>query len=568
MRNSKKKGNEPTAEEMVLALENSLAQRLIEENIATEDGLPLDFYDHPFAMQVLDDMYSLERDIVGLKAAQITFTTMATNAVLCLAHDKHIDIIYTLPTYDDVRIFSGGKVNRIIAQNPMYQSWVPNKDTMEQKIVGKNVIHFRGTHISKAATMVSSDLNVHDELDSSNQVVVEQYATRLQHSNLKRTWWFSHPSVPDNGVDKKWKLSDQKHWMIKCTDCKKWQYLDWPHSFDIEKERYMCKYCHATITDEQRREGQWVPRRGREDAEFSGYWIPLWLLIKVSAHDVIKYHDTKAPDYFYNKVAGLPYVGGGNVVLQKTVYQNLTPEDWDEKAGRIIIGVDPGETIRWVVGNKSGLRGCYESTDYGDIERTLETYKNSICMIDAGGDLIEPRRLRARFRGRVFLVYYQRDRKTMQLVRWGDKDESGQVLADRNRMIQLVVDELGEKKLPLHYRQNRDAEWYDYWLHFSHIYRVVDEDPATKMPIHKWERSDRDDFVHATVYWRIGMMRFGSRGTIIKSSSTHKKPQPNSYMVTPDGRTGINPLTKTIDETIKRVGVVYTPDDQGDWRDA
>jgi hypothetical protein len=118
--------------------EIGLVAFLLANEIKTEDGMPLNFKDHQFMIDVYEDMYSLERDIVGLKAAQVTFTTTATNAVLCIAKNKHIDIIYTLPTYDDVRIFSGGKVNRIIAQNPVYQAWVPNKDTMEQKVVGQS----------------------------------------------------------------------------------------------------------------------------------------------------------------------------------------------------------------------------------------------------------------------------------------------------------------------------------------------------------------------------------------------------------------------------------------------
>src|SRR5690242_1625621 len=160
-------------------LDYSIVAFLRKEKITTEDGMPLDWRDHEFMIDVYEDMYSLKRNIVGLKAAQITFTTTATNAVLCIAKKKKIDIIYCLPTFDDIRIFSGGKVNRIIAQNPVYQEWVKDKDTMDQKVVGDNVINLRGTHSPKAATMVSSDLNVYDEVDSSNQEVVEQYSTRL-----------------------------------------------------------------------------------------------------------------------------------------------------------------------------------------------------------------------------------------------------------------------------------------------------------------------------------------------------------------------------------------------------
>ena len=537
---------------------------LIQHDVKTEDGMSLDFKNHQFMIDVYEDMYSLERDIVGLKAAQVTFTTTATNAVLCICKNKHIDIIYTLPTYDDVRIFSGGKVNRIIAQNPVYQAWVPDKDTMEQKIIGDNVIHFRGTHLAKAATMVASDLNVHDEVDSSNMKVVEQYSTRLQHSHLKRTWWFSHPSVPDVGVDAKWKLSDQKHWIVQCPECKKSQYVSWPESFDIEKERYICKACSGTITPLAMKTGRWVPRSSKRSAKISGYWIPLWLMPKVTAHDIIEYFQTKPADYFYNKVLGLPYAGVGNKVNQAQIIQNTTRKTWKRDAGRLIMGVDPGETIRWVIGNRDGLVRYGESKDYSSVERFLKDSERSIVVIDAGGDLIEPRRLRKAYPGRVFLCHYQKDRKTMQLVRWGESDEFGNVLADRNRMIQLVVDEFAEKKIPLHYTESPD-QWHDYWLHFSHIYRAVEINESTDEKQFVWKRFDRDDWVHATVYWKVGMLRFGGKGKIIGGFKS--KPDPNSYIITPDNRTSINPLKKPIDEALRRATIVRSTD-SGDWRDA
>ena len=37
--------------------------------------------------------------------------------------------------------------------------------------------------------MVSSDLNIYDEVDSSKQDVIEQYSTRLQHSPHKWEWY-------------------------------------------------------------------------------------------------------------------------------------------------------------------------------------------------------------------------------------------------------------------------------------------------------------------------------------------------------------------------------------------
>lgn len=179
-----------------------------ENNIKTETGIPIDFKQPPFLFHPYTDTASKQ---VIYKAAQINFSTLAIIKSLWIAKNKGLDIIYTLPTESDVQQFVGGKVNCIIAQNPVLQSWTKDKDSVEQKAVGDNLIYYRGTWTPKAAIMVSSDLNIYDEVDARKQGVVEQYSTRLQHSPHKWEWYFSHPSTEDTGVARYWGRSDQKH---------------------------------------------------------------------------------------------------------------------------------------------------------------------------------------------------------------------------------------------------------------------------------------------------------------------------------------------------------------------
>jgi hypothetical protein len=88
-------------------------------------------------------------------------------------------------------------------------------------------------------------------------------------------------------------------------------------------------------------------------------------------------------------------------------------------------------------------------------------------------------------------------------VKWNDVD--GSVSVDRDRMIQLVVDEFTERRIPL---WGTESEWYDYWLHWSRLYRTSEENALGVMRFH-WEKSSTPcDYPFATVYWRIGMDRF------------------------------------------------------------
>lgn len=526
-------------------------------SIKNEKGEPIEWKHHQFLIDIYNDQSD---NLVVIKAAQVGMSTLEILKNIRDAERQRMDIIYTLPSDADVTVFVGGKVNRIISNNPHLGKLTADKDSIEQKQIGHSMLYFRGTWTKKAAIMVTADRLVHDEKDSSKQDVIADYQARLQHSKYKQTHVFSHPSVPNSGVDIEWKLSDQKEWFIKCPHCSFKQFLSWstedPNrmSIDIEHKTFVCKKCHGILGAEDRACGQWKARFDRSkhpEIKWSGYHISSLMNPDMSASDIIdKYNEVikgkQTMDFFYNKILGLPYAGSGNVVLEDTIKGAWTKEKNLYK-GRLIIGVDSGIKLNYVVGNTQGLVGYGVMKDWmpddtnrlalnETIEYWLIKFPDSIMVVDQGGDLIGPRKLRSKYPGRVFLCQYSRDRKTMQLIRYGKGEESGHVLVDRNRMIQLVIDEMRDKRIPLYNGENAEA-WHEYWLHWSHIYRVWDEDSlGVKQSV--WMRSDRDDWVHATVYWRVGIDRFGGKGGIV---GLGPEMDPDSYLLNPDQTVEFNP---------------------------
>ncbi|MFA6171981.1 MAG: phage terminase large subunit family protein [Patescibacteria group bacterium] len=537
---------------------------MLENNIKTESGMPLDFKNHLYMFDVYSDLSPLQ---AIMKAAQVTMSTAATLKSLWVAKNIQMDMIYTLPTESDRNAFVGGKVNRMIAQNPILQRWTADKDSIEQKIVGQNIIHYRGTWTQKAAIMIPSDLNIYDEVDASKADVIEQYSTRLQHSKFKWEWRFSHPSAEGTGVDKYYQQSTQNHWFIKCPHCNYFQYIAWPHSIDQEKKIFICKKCKKELSPDDRRKGQWVKKYSKR--EISGYWIPLLICPWVSAKEIIGYQKEKSEEYFYNKVLGLPYVGGGNKLTKAYLLQNLTKDILTPPNNeRIVIGIDTGKHLHYVIGGKYGIfyydvATPTEDNDkdpYNDIRALMNRWPKAIAVIDQGGDLIGSRKLREDYPGRVFLCSYGADRKTKELVRWGKNDEHGAVIADRNRMIQIVVDEFIDKRIPL---QGTEKDFYDYWLHWNNLTRVKEVDPKTNDIKRKiWVRSGDDHWAHATVYWRVGVSRFGSEdGKVLMGASPFKN-MPAAPEIMPGGIViGKHPNPQRhMDKFIEQ-------DDKSDWRD-
>ena len=523
-------------------------------NIKNEQGIPLSFKDRAFLIEILEDRSPLQ---VILKAPQIGMTVLQLIKSLWWAFYEKKDLIYTLPTETDVQEMAGGKINRIIAQNPVFLDWIKHHDTVSQKTVGQNIIHYRGTWTTKAAMMVSSQLNIHDEVDVSNPEVLTQYETRLQSQPGGMRWYFSHPSMLGAGIDIQWEKSDQKEWFVKCKACNEIQFLEWPHSIDQERQCYQCKFCGAEITDQQRREGyngihSW--KKLYPDAEFSGYHISQLMCAWIPASKIIKDFKEKEAQYFANYTFALPYADNRSKVTLETIKGLLTEETTNK--GRVIFGVDTGLKIRWVCGDMNGLKDMGEVESYNDLQREVDRYKDWIMVIDQGGDIIGVREFAEKNPGKVFLCYFQQDKKQLSLIKWGEGDEYGMVRCDRNRLIQLVVDEMNDKRTPL---QGDLQKWWNLWLHWQFMYRVVEEDRVGNL-VYVWEcdkSAHRNDWALAQCYWRVGIDRFAQNEVQFIAAKKENDTIPWAPYRTVDGQM----QGKAIELTLP-----VLPEKESDWR--
>ena len=197
---------------MVSNLEKVSLRAFIDlQGIKNENNKALDFVKYRFMRALYEDRSD---QIVCMKAAQIGFSTFE---IIKTAHECNYggyDIIYVLPTFDDVARFSGGKTNKILMQNPVMAEWTKDGDSVEQKRFGANTVYYLGSWSNKPALMITAQKLVIDEYDRCKPEIVEMYDSRLQSVANPKKAFFSNPSVADFGVDKFYKLSDQKKWHI------------------------------------------------------------------------------------------------------------------------------------------------------------------------------------------------------------------------------------------------------------------------------------------------------------------------------------------------------------------
>lgn len=538
----------------------SITAWLLEHQIRNEKGDLIDLKDHLFLYDIYNDF---SQKLVCLKAAQIGFTTTAILKQFWATKHYGLDSIYTMPTQSDAySVLVKGKVNRIISQNPILQQYVKDSDSIEQKQIGSNIAYYRGTFTEQEALAVTSDWNIHDEEDRSDQAVIAQYSSRTQHSKFAWEHHFSNPSVEGNGVSRYWAKSDQKHWFITCHACGKRQFLSWPESIDPERKCFQCKFCHIELTREDRRVGVWMKKKTEIVPEFSGYWISLLMAPWVTAPQILEFFETKPKDFFWNFVLGLPYVGEGNKVTPEMIYQNLTKTI--NRQENVVIGCDSGIVKHFVCGNEQGLFYAGKTESWGDIAKLLDRWEYSVAIIDAMPDITGPRELQERYPGRVYLVHYTRDRRTQEFLRWGKGEGEGTVLVDRNRTIQQIVDQFAIRgRIPL---QGTRDDWSEYYSHWATMYRTTELD-SLGVPVHVWNTSNgMDHWAHATVYWAVGMDRFGQQGGAAILGQSSPLPVRIGPEINLDNTAQIT-LPTGEDPVMATLEAMKEGDESDDWRD-
>lgn len=562
-------GKEYTDEQVLQAAELYPYTWMKQHKIKTSNGLLFEFDDHRFMKEPLNDMSPLQ---VWLKPPQIGASETEIVKSFYVAKKIKKDIIYTLPTATDRDDMVGSKVNRIIAQNPILQQWVRDHDTVEQKSVGNNIIHYRGTFATKQAMMVSSQLNIHDEVDASDPEVITQYETRQQAVADGWRWYFSHPSLAGHGVDVYWQQSDKKEWYIVCPHCSAEQVLTWPDNIDMVRGIYVCARCREELPDAVRRQGTW---RATAQGVFRGYHISQLMCPWITAQKIIDaYNDPrKTRQYFFNYVLGLPYLGSEDRIPSETVLKNCV-DVVNEQTSTIIIGVDTGLPIHFTLANKDGFfyyGTCEPETEeekraeaegrydpYDRLRGFLRRWPKSKLVSDQGGDLIGIRKLQAEFPGRVFLCYYRRDKKTTEIINWGTKENYGTVVVDRNKMIQLFVEHLRDPGIIT--LNGTVEEWKPWAEHFDNIYRErvvlktgADSEFNQSQPgkddrtlygnEYVWKRKGPDHYMHTGLYALVGLDKYGvSMATIVGADSLGTIPMGHvvNTMMMPDPA-GIKP---------------------------
>ena len=501
----------------------SILYWITKNSIKSETGQPIEFIDHRFMLDIYSDRSPTQ---VIRKASQVGASTMEILRVLHDAMFLGINQIYTLPTSDDVYKFVPSKVNQIMKINPCIKAKIDPKniDSVEQKQIDKSFIYFKGTFTEREAIMLTSDRNIHDELDKSKPDVIRDYASRMGYSKVRSQHYFSTPTIPDFGVDKLFEQSDQKYWRFNCPHCNYRQHMDWNLNVDIEQRIYTCQKCQQELTPCQINQlGSWEARYpGRE---ISGYWISQMHCSWRTANDLIKEREKSEDEtYFYNFVLVLPYLSSDQRIPASLFLKNVTnekTEGFDENTN--VMGIDTGKGTgkgnHAIIGNQKGIFWIGSLIDQTDADRwrqaanLIEFYNIRVVVIDGQPYTEEAFLLAKQFPYRVYLSWFKDDPKMLEVVRFFDETEGKdkdfedevKVLSSRTRIMDDTVSALNRGEIK--FAMSPNSQGLTQLINHAQTMFARNVEDKMGQTKREWANTGPNDLWLALVYWHIALKK-------------------------------------------------------------
>jgi len=493
----------------------SILQWLTERGILSEKGEAFSFHDRPWLIDLLTDQTP---NIVVVACAQVGKTVTFLIKILYALKHMGLQVIYTMPSDDDVRETVASKVNKLIQANK-HEFEGMDSDSIERKEINGRFVFFKGTISKTAAISTTADLLVHDELSRSDQNAITTYKSRTKASRYKGRWLFSNPGTERDELDLAWGMSDQKEWVITCPHCASEHFLSWPESIDQEAKCYVCRDCKQPIDDNVRRNGKWV---AQQQSKNSGYHISHLMCCWITAEEIID--DSKGdPAYFNNFVLGRAYSPGDLSVSKTTILDLWTPKDLsvDEK-GRpleVFLGVDVGNIKHYVLRTARGILKMGRFTKDSELDDIIKLWKPTSGVIDAMPNTTLSRYIVETYPFMQMSYFMENSNNPQLLVWWGEGDKKGIVYSFRDRILDQFLTAMIEAKWLIGVASDEMFR-----LYIKHYETLRREKVVNNKGIERFiwaSTTGEDHFVFADLYSYLAMLGAGS-GTFFADSNVER----------------------------------------------
>ncbi len=457
--------------------------------------------------------------------------------------------IYTFPTSSEVGQFVKTRVDPVIEDcNKIKEDLGFNVDSVKIKQIGKSFAHFRGTFGERETIAVPSDYNTHDEIDFSKPNIQNLYRSRMEHSEYAWEVCLSTPTIPLNGIDEMFGISDQHFWHIKCSHCNHWQVLTWWPEEDRQKQSnirllngkwkdhvklkagkysvtgewgYVCQKCDRKINyDPFLIPMQWISKFP-ERTERRGYALNALIAwgYKEPKAIVSSFFDYREIDKAYNRILGLAYTTPGKKVARADILRSINNKlKMEDRGINCFMGADQALSLV-VIGNytekgKARItyferikKNLFDQIDSkgklirGRLTDLMEQFNVQAAVVDAQLNTESAYQFANNFAGRVWLAFYA-DRQ-VDKINW--KNENWTVVVNRNRAFETAMQFWMDRRVEIFPEDDYNFELYEMFIeHLSMLTKVIVEtEDGRKMT--KWLTPKGCDFAHAWNYFCMAL---------------------------------------------------------------
>ena len=499
------------------------------------DRIPWSFKDHEFQIEIIDQE---SPDKCVKKCAQVGVSELAIRE--SLAWNAMMDfrkMAYVLPTAKFSSEFSSTRFDPAIESCDYIKQMMSKEvDNTGVKKIGTCFLVMRGTSGTNAAISVDLDYVLVDERNFCNQEVLGQFASRLQHSDLKMTTDFSTPTLPAYGISLLYDQSSKARYRVRHSRCEKWVAptffgdvripgFDQPmNTFTKDdkfhpgiKDAYVnCPHCNNPIPwsdfcDPSRR--AWVhefPNMDKKGYQVMPYDVPKYNTLPDVLGSIDRY---KMHSDWVNFRLGSDHTSSEDSFLEDAFDRSTLKTPGTKLAAmgnsiyrRVFIGCDLGKTS-WVVIGVATEQGlmivCAESVEVKDLDDTgmsgylLRLFRNLLgvrVVVDAMPNYETAMYLsRNLYEGQAFGAYYGNGSKS-DLDIYNFKPADGIVTMDRNGSFDDLVKACNGNKIVW----CPGPEHKVVKTHLTAIKKV--KKVTAKGDIMHWESTGPDHYGHALNY--------------------------------------------------------------------
>lgn len=507
--------------------QNMSVSNWVEKN-TTLRRQPFTLERYPFQREILDDMHPR---LACVKPSQIGLSEIQIRKVLAFLYRKQgTTCIYSMPSKRLRDVLSNTRIQTILDDGKIFNTGEVQKRSVELKQIGSSFLVLP-VATEDAATSISADFVVVDEVDLTDEAVLGLFFSRLQNSDHAIRQDFSTPTFEDYGIDASYKATDQREYMIKCDCCNHWQVPRFTKDFvripglsdridlheitgeiaeglDLLAAEVVCEKCERPL-DLHRGQREWVAlrptitaRRGYQVRPFSTHRITISYIVA----QLLEYQRRNYMRGWYNTVLGETYHDANTRLQLSDISACLGEKEYisDEELKNydLFLGIDVGALCHVVIGTFG--QGSF---DRPRVLRTLVvSSKNIVTWVE---DFCKEYRVVS---GAMDRFPYTPTSEDVQLVSKGkiyptgygqaanivhkDDAEIGENYFMVNRT--WILDQV-QKKVKQH---QFVIEGYSVWKETikDHLQNMVRDEQPEKPAI--WRKLDKDDhFFHAIAFF-------------------------------------------------------------------